>query len=190
MNNYVSYENFSNSHKSFMTKLIKTQDPTSFKEEAKNEIWITAMNHELEALKKNKTWNIMTLPIGKRPIGCKWIFKTKRNPDGTINNHKARLVAKGYTQLQGIDYNEMFAPVSKMTTLRTVLSMANTRGWYIHQMDVQNAFLHGNLDEEIYMAIPQGIGHISHEIKNPVCKLNKSLYGLKQASRIWYRKLS
>lgn len=190
MANYVFYEKKFESHKQYLAKLINTIDPTNFKQATKDKVWISAMKNELNALKKNEIWDVTSLPIGKRPIGCKWIYKTKRNLNGSINKHKARLLAKGYTQVQGIDYNETFTSVSKMTTFRTILSLATTRGWHTHQMDLQNVFLHGTLDEEIYMTIPQGLGHIPYDIKNPICRLKKSLYGLKQTSRVWYNKLS
>jgi len=145
------------------------------------------MNREIQALENNKTWYLTNLPNGKKPIGCKWVFKTKYNDDGTIERHKARLVAKRYSQLEGIDYFDTFSPVAKLTTVRIILALATAKDWYIYQLDVDNAFLHGDLNEEVYMTPPQ-------ELKLPkqglVCRLTKSLYGLKQASRQWFAKLS
>ncbi|PKI55300.1 hypothetical protein CRG98_024316 [Punica granatum] len=106
------------------------------------------MAEEIRALELNHTWTLETLPPGKRPIDCKWVFKIKRRADGSIERYKARLVAKGFTQVEGIDFHETFAPVAKLVTVRCLLTVAVAREWEMHQMDVQNAFLHGNLDEE------------------------------------------
>ena len=138
------------------------------------------MNTELRALEVNGTWSIESLPLEKRPIGCKWVYKIKRRADSTIEHYKARLVAKGFTQLEGLDFHETFAPVAKMTTIRCLLVIALHRRWELHQMDVNNAFLYGDLDEEIYMRLPPGY---SFSGSNRVCRLRKSLYGLRQASR-------
>lgn len=129
---------------------------------------------------KNNTWNLTALPEGCRAIGCRWLFKIKHGANGEIEKYKARLVAKGFSQRQGFDYNETYVPVAKLTTLRTMLSIANQEKLMIHQMDVKAAFLNGNLDEEIFMNQPEGF-----TTGNLVCKLNKSIYGLKQASRMW-----
>lgn len=145
------------------------------------------MQTEIQALEANNTWILTSLPSGKKPIGCKWVFKTKLCADGSIERHKARLVAKGYTQVEGLDYHDTFAPVAKLTTVRCVLAIAAARHWHLHQLDVNNAFLYGDLDEEVYMTLPPGYGRKG---ETRVCRLLKSLYGLKQASRNWYSKLS
>ncbi|KAL5787313.1 hypothetical protein ACOSP7_004262 [Xanthoceras sorbifolium] len=115
------------------------------------------MNTELEALQLNNTWSLVPLPIGHKPIGCKWVYKIKYKSDGTIERYKARLVAKGYNQVEGIDYQETFSPTAKLTTLRCLLTVAAARHWHIHQLDVQNAFLHGDLHEVVYMEPPPGL---------------------------------
>ena len=121
-------------------------------------------------------------------IGCKWVFRIKRKADGSIDSYKARLVAKGFHQQQGIDFKETFSPVIKPTTIRLILSLAITFNWPLRQLDVQNAFLHGYLNEEVYMVQPSGFQ--DHHFPTHVCKLNKALYGLKQAPRAWYHRLS
>ncbi|CAM8978512.1 unnamed protein product [Rhodiola kirilowii] len=147
------------------------------------------MQTEIDALQLNNTWEVTDLPPGKNAIGCKWVYKIKRHSDGSIERYKARLVAKGFTQEEGLDYHETFAPVVKMTTIRTVLALASSKCWPLYQLDVNNAFLHGSLDEEVYMMLPPG--HLQQlKSQGKVCRLKKSLYGLKQASRQWFSKFS
>ncbi|KAL0385516.1 UNVERIFIED_CONTAM: Retrovirus-related Pol polyprotein from transposon RE1 [Sesamum radiatum] len=114
------------------------------------------MQQEIQVLEKNQTWDIVDLPIGKKAIGCKWVYKVKLNPDGSIERYKARLIAKGYNQIEGVDYIDSFSPVAKTVTIRTLLAIAFGNRWPIHQVDINNAFLHGFLDEDIYMTAPDG----------------------------------
>ncbi|KAK3021989.1 hypothetical protein RJ639_045684 [Escallonia herrerae] len=146
-----------------------------------------AMAKEISALEANNTWTLVPLPSGKRAIDSKWVYKVKFHPDGIVERYKARLVAKGYTQIEGLDFHETFAPVAKLVMVRCLLAIASIKKWELHQLDVNNAFLHGDLEEEVYMKIPQGF---SKQGENRVCRLQKSLYGLRQASRNWYHKFT
>lgn len=142
--------------------------------------WKAAMDEEYNALITNNTWSLVPLPQGKKPIGCKWVFRIKENPDGSVNKYKARLVAKGFHQQPGFDFNETFSPVVKPVTVRIVLTLALSQGWSIKQLDVNNAFLNGSLTEEVFMVQPPGF---EQGTSTTVCKLHKSLYGLRQAPR-------
>ena len=157
--------------------------PNTVSETLTKREWKDAMREEMSALEKNKTWEIVERPKGKSIVDCKWIFTLKYKADGSLERHKARLVAKGYTQTYGVDYEETFAPVAKMNTVRILLSLVAHYNWQLLQYDVKNAFLHGNLDEEIYMNIPPGF---EGNAGNKVCKLKKALYVLKQSPRAWF----
>jgi len=145
------------------------------------------MQEEIQALEANNTWLIVPLPPHKKPIGCKWVYKVKFTADDTVERYKERLVAKGYNQMEGLNYQDTFSPVVKM--VKSVLSIDVASHWHIHQMDVYNAFLQGDLNEEVYMSLPEGFSS-QGETSGMVCRLVKSLYGLKQASRQWNVKLT
>ncbi|KAM0024537.1 putative RNA-directed DNA polymerase [Helianthus debilis subsp. tardiflorus] len=182
--NFISYNKFTNSHKAFLAAISSDDEPMDFKEAVQDSNRREAMKQEIRALEKNGTWTLEELPKGKHAIGSKWVYKLKYKPDGEVERYKARLVAKGFTQVEGIDFHDTFAPVAKLVTVRTLLlTIATKRNWVINQLDVNNAFLHGELDEEIYMKIPQGF---ERGREGKVCRLKRSLYGLKQASRNWY----
>jgi Reverse transcriptase (RNA-dependent DNA polymerase) len=190
LKNFVSYHTFSKQHKVFLSSLAVESEPRSYSEAVQNPEWRATMSTELRALEANKTWSLTSLPSGKHAIGCKWVFKTKYKADGSIERHKARLVAKGYTQREGIDYQEIFAPVAKLIYVRCLIVIAASRGWPLYQLDVNNAFLHGDLNEEVYMRVPLGYDFQQENNRQVICRLPKSLYGLKQASRNWYSKFS
>jgi histone deacetylase 1/2 len=153
-----------------------------------NPDWKHAMNDEYKALVENKTWHLVPYKKGINLIDCKWVYRIKRKADGTIDRYKARLVAKGFKQRYGIDYEDTFSPVVKAATIRLVLVVSVSKGWSLRQLDVKNAFLHGVLEEEVYMRQPPG--YEDPHAPYHVCKLDKSLYGLKQAPRAWFAKLS
>ncbi|CAH9062481.1 unnamed protein product [Cuscuta epithymum] len=170
--------------------LLLTEDgePESFQEAVSHkdkEKWLIAMQDELESLQKNQTYEIVELPKGKKALRNKWVFKLKKDANGQVVKHKARLVVKGFQQKKGIDFDEIFAPVVKMTSIRIILGLAASMNLELEQMDVKTAFLHEDLKEEIYMQQPEGFENSND---NFVCKLSKSLYGLKQAPRQWNKK--
>ena len=146
------------------------------------------MQLELDALRQNGTWTLVPPPPRVNVIDCKWVFKIKHKPDGSIDRYKARMVAKGFKQRYGLDYDDTFSPAVKPVTVRLVLSIAVFHGWCLRQLDVQNAFLHGILQEEVYMRQPPGF--VDPSGPHHLCKLCKALYGLKQAPRAWYSRLS
>lgn len=164
-----------------------TTEPSSLADALATPEWRSAMNDEYAALLKNETWRLVAPPAGHNIVGSKWIYKIKQKPDGTVDRYKARLVAQGFSQRYGVDYADTFSPVVKPTTVRIILALAVSRNWSLRQVDIQNAFLHGELQEEVYMHPP---GFVNKSHPNFVCKLQKSLYGLKQAPRAWYSTLS
>ncbi|KAJ9551125.1 hypothetical protein OSB04_015170 [Centaurea solstitialis] len=145
--------------------------------------WKEAMESEIQSMYDNHVWELVDHIPGRKTVGNKWIFKKKTDMDGNVHTFKARLVAKGYTQTQGIDYDETFSPVAKIKSIRILLAIAAFHDYEIWQMDVKTAFLNGKLDEDVYMAQPEGFVHAKYPDK--VCKLKRSIYGLKQASRSW-----
>ena len=165
-----------------------TVEPHNLQEALDDPTWRKAMEEEYSALIKNQTWHLVPASQGTNLIDCKWVFKVKRKADGSIDRYKARLVAKGFKQRYGIDYEDTFSPVVKIATVRLVLSVAVSKGWCLRQLDVQNAFLHGVLEEEVYMKQPPGFEKSGST--QLVCKLDKAIYGLKQAPRAWYSRLS
>ena len=167
---------------------LQDSEPKNFREALEsNECkdWLKAMNEEILSLEKNQTWKLVSLPKNQRVVGSKWVFKKKEGiPGAEAPRYKARLVAKGFTQVEGIDYNEIFSPVVKHCYIRVLMAIVNMYDLELEQMDVKTAFLHGELEETIYMQQPEGFV----EDNTKVCLLKKSLYGLKQSPRQWYRR--
>jgi hypothetical protein len=188
ISHYVSYNHLSPSYRAFVASISAITVPQNWREALMIPEWKGAMVEEMKALAKNGTWELVKLPEGKKPVGCKWIFTVKHNADGSVERYKARLVARGFTQTYGIDYEETFAPVAKMNSVRTLLSCAAILNWPLQQFDVKNAFLHGDLEEEVYMEVPPGFS--SPVSAGKVCRLKKALYGLKQSPRAWFGRFS
>jgi hypothetical protein len=159
--------------------LTPTGEPSTLAEAEGDENWRLAMVDELASIEQNSTWTLVDLPAGHRPIGLKWVYKLKRDVDGIILKHKARLVAKGYVQRPGIDFDEVFAPVARLDSVRLLLAVAAQFKWQVHHMDVKTAFLNGELGEEVYVSQPPGF--IDGKNSSKVLRLHKALYGLRQA---------
>ncbi|GKB74092.1 ribonuclease H-like domain-containing protein, partial [Tanacetum coccineum] len=183
---YVRYSKLNTKNYCFVTQLNKNHEPKSYLEASKYPHWTDAMNQEMDALLRNETWEIVELPKGRKAIGSKWIYNIKYQSSGEIDIFKARLVAQGFSQKEGIDYEETFSPVVKMVTVRCLLNIVVSMSWHVFQLDVNNAFLYGDLEETVYMKPPEGY----FPSDNKVCMLKKSLYGLKQAPRQWNANLT
>ncbi|GKD91631.1 zinc finger, CCHC-type containing protein, partial [Tanacetum coccineum] len=167
--------------------LFTKEEPRNYKEASTDKKCIEAMEIERDSINKNNTWTLTTLPKNHKAIGLKWVFKTKRDAKGEIIKYKARLVAKAYVQEQGIDFDEVFAPVALIETIRLILALAAYHGWQVHHLDVKLTFLHGDLKEEVYVTQPEGF--IQQGNSKKIYKLTKALYGLRQAPRAWNVKL-
>lgn len=168
--------------------LMGVEEPANYKEAVKDMNWRRAMDAEIESIEKNGTWSLVELPSEQKEIGLKWIFKLKRDATGKVTKYKARLVAKGYAQEHGIDYEEVYAPVTRLETVRLLLALAAKRSWQVHHLDVKTAFLNGEITEDVYVSQPEGYKKLGSE--HLVYKLSKALYGLRQAPRAWYAKLN
>lgn len=169
---------------SFLVVGTVPESSSCYTEACKHSEWRAAMDAEFTALMKNDTWSLVPAKPSINIVGSKWIFKSKHKSDGSLERRKARLVSKGYHQQPSIDFEDTFNPVIKPTTIRLVLSCAISKRWPIHQIDIQNAFLHGNLSEKVYMHQP--LGYVHPNFSNHIYQLHKALYGLKQAPRAWY----
>ena len=167
--------------------MLAADEPRNVEAALDEDCWKQAMKTELESIEQNKTWEYAVLPKDHKAIGLKWVFKVKKDPAGNVVKYKARLVVKGYAQVHGIDYDEVFAPVARMETVRVLLALAAQGEWEVHHMDVKSAFLNGNLQEEVYVHQPPGFSDPKHPGK--VLRLRKALYGLKQAPRAWNARL-
>ncbi|GJU41730.1 putative ribonuclease H-like domain-containing protein [Tanacetum coccineum] len=191
---FVSYvqKQRRNNHKDFQHCLfacfLSQNEPKKISEALEDESWVDAMQEELLQFKIQKVWILIDLPYRKKAIGTKWVYRNKKDERGVVVRHKARLVAHGHRQEEGIDYDEVFAPVAKIEAIRIFLAFASYMGFIVYQMDVKSAFLYGKIDEEVYVSQPPGF--IDPKYPQKVYKVVKALYGLHQAPRAWYATLS
>ncbi|KAL0641218.1 hypothetical protein Bca4012_103077 [Brassica carinata] len=183
-----SFAEYPEEHMVFMCNLDENEIPRSYEEAMKHKVWRDSVGDERDAMIRNDTWYESELPKGKKAVSSRWIFTIKYLANGEIDRRKTRLVARGFTQTYGEDYIDTFAPVAKLHTIRIVLSIATNLEWDLWQMDVKNAFLQGELEDEVYMHPPPGLEHLVKP--GNVLRLKKAIYGLKQSPRAWYRKLS
>jgi len=160
---------------SFMS-VLQVSEPHTYSQAKTSPEWIAAMDKELEALEANGTWRLTTLPPDKKALTSKWVYKVKFRPDRSVKRYKARLVIRGFQQVKDKDFKHTFSPVAKLTTVRIFIALATAKAWSLHQLDINNAFLHGFIDEDIYMQPPEGY---TRAAPGQVCKLERSLYGLK-----------
>jgi hypothetical protein len=167
--------------------LLSKIEPKCFAEASNDQHWVNAMEEELNQIEKNQTWELVPRPKDKNVIGTKWVFRNKLNEDGKVVRNKERLVCKGYAQVEGIDFEETFAPVARLEAIRMFLAFASFKNFKVYQMDVKSTFLNGYLEEEVYIEQPEGF--LLSENEDYVCRLKKALYGLKQAPRAWYSRL-
>jgi hypothetical protein len=169
-----------------MTHIID-YEPSFHGEATSEQVWQDAMIKEYQSILKNDVWDIVPRPGGKYAVTSKWIYKIKHAADGSIEKYKARFVAKGFSQVEGVDYDDTFAPVARYSSIHTIIALTASMGWKLHQMDVKTTFLNGEIEEEVYIKQPEGF--MIHNEKSHVCRLKKALYELKQAPRAWYEKM-
>lgn len=189
---YMSYDKFALPHREFLLNISMEYEPVFYHQAIPFSHWKEAMDDELKAMERTKTWSVVPLPHGRHTIGNKWVYRIKYKEDGSVDRYKARLVAKGYNQQEGIDFLYTFSLVAKFVTVKALLTLAVTYNWQIVQMDINNAFLNGDLFEEVYMDLPLGykMSNVAKQGEKLVCRLHKSMYGLKQASRQWFSKFT
>ena len=186
LSHFVSYDRLHPTFRTFALTISSESLPKSYVEALQVPPWKEAMDAEIAALLARGTWALVHRPRDANIVTCKWVFTIKYNPDGTISRHKARLVARGFTQAYDIDYTETFSPVVRLNSIRVLLSLAVNQDWSLHQLDVSNAFLYGDLDEQVFMEQPPG--YVAQGESSKVCRLRKAIYGLKQSPRAWFVK--
>ncbi|GKD85687.1 putative ribonuclease H-like domain-containing protein [Tanacetum coccineum] len=191
---FVSYvqkqkrTNHKDFHHCLFACFLSQHEPKKISEALEDESWVDAMQEELLQFEIQKVWVLVDLPYGKKAIGTKWVYRNKKDERGVVVRNKARLVAQGHRQEEGIDYDEVFAPVARLEAIRIFLAFASYMGFIVYQMDVKSAFLYGKIDEEVYVSQPPGF--LDPKYPQKVYKVVKALYGLHQAPRAWYATLS
>ena len=185
---HVSPARLSPSYQSFAVAVLTESIPKSYIEALQVPAWKAAMDAEYAAFIQRETWTLVPRPLDANVVSCKWVYSLKYNPDGSIARYKARLVAHGFSQAYGLDYHETFSPVARLSSIRVLLSIALDQSWPLHQLDVSNAFLYGDLDEMVFMEQPPG--YVAPGESFAVCLLKKAIYGLKQSPRAWFHKFS
>ena len=185
---HVSPARLSPSYQSFALAVLTESIPKSYIEALQVPAWKAAMDVEYAAFIQRETWTLVSRPIDANVVSCKWVYSLKYNPDGSIARYKARLVARGFSQAYGLDYHETFSPVARLSSIRVLFSIALDQSWPLHQLDVSNAFLYGDLDEQVFMEQPPG--YVAQGESSEVCLLKKAIYGLKQSPRAWFHKFS
>lgn len=173
ISNWLNYNNLSPIQRRYALALSTIYEPKSFAEASQHPDWCKAMNIGQQALVSNNTWKVCELPAYKKLVGCNWVLKVKLNLDGTEERKKARLVARGFTQQVGLDYKKTFSPIAKLVTVKTLIAIAACKQWHIHQLDIDNAFVHGELDEEVYMVLPPSY---EQQGKNGDCLQTKQVH--------------
>ena len=161
--------------------------PSSFQEAVQQPTWVNAMVEEYDSIVKNSACEIVPRPVNKSVVGSRWIYKVKKAADGSVEKYKARFVAQEFSQIEGIDYDETFAPIARYSSIRSILSLSAQMGWRIHHMNVKTAFLNGIIEEKVCIEQPEGFEIFNSE--SHVCRLKRALYGLKQAPRAWYTQI-
>lgn len=187
MYSFLSRSNLSSEFRAFTANLDTVTMAMEIPE------WKTDVMKEMRSFEKNNTWELVAFPKGHKTVGCKWVFALKYKSDGSLHKYKAKLVAKWFTQTYGIDYSETFSPVAELNTIKALLSVAVNKNWPLYQLDMKNAFLNGELEENVYMSTPLGFeAQLDHQVQfdHQVCKLKKALYGLKQSPRAWFERFT
>ena len=179
--NFLTYHRLYSPYSAFISTLSSISLPKTLHETLSHPGWKQEMVEEMVALYSTGTWDLVTLSAGKSPVGRRWVYTVKIGSHGEVNRLKARLVVKGYTQIYGFDYYNIFSPIAKMAFIHLLFSMAAMRSWPLYRLDIKNAFLHGDLAEEVYMEQPPGF--IAQGESSLICRLRRSLYGLKQSPR-------
>ena len=185
---HISPARLSPSYRSLALVILTDSIPKSYIEALQVPAWKAAMDVEYAAFIQRETWTLVPRPIDANVVSCKWVYSLKYNPDGSIARYKARLVARGFSQAYGLDYHETFSPVARLSSIRVLFSIALDQSWPLHQLDVSNAFLYGDLDEQVFMEQPPG--YVAQGESSEVCLLKKAIYGLKQSPRAWFHKFS